>query len=430
MIQSLFILAGSGEIIIEKHWREVTPRSVCDFFWDEANAHDDKRNVPCVLFTGEVYLLSVLRGDIFFVSTVKEEQPPLLVIEFLHRVGDIIQDYFGTIEEGNLKENFSTVYQLLEEMMDNGFPLTTEPNALKAMIHPPSMISKIAEATIGASGVSETLPEGTVSNMPWRKTGVKYAQNEIYVDIIEEVDAIINISGQVISSEVTGIVQCNSRLSGLPDLTLAFVDPEVIDDCSFHPCVRYNRYDRDRVVSFVPPDGQFELMCYRVREVSHVAPPLYVTPQLTYETLPSGQVNAGRVSILVGTKPTSSVIVPPRKGPLVVEDIIITVPFPRSVRTANLSVSHGTVLYDEAAKVAKWNLGKLPKDRQAQCTGTLVVSGPRVAEAPPVEVAWKVSNASISGVAVASLQLTNETYRPYKGVRLLTRAGRYQVRTS
>jgi AP-3 complex subunit mu len=26
-----------------------------------------------------------------------------------------------------------------------------------------------------------------VSSMPWRKAGVKYAQNEIYMDIIEEV---------------------------------------------------------------------------------------------------------------------------------------------------------------------------------------------------------------------------------------------------
>ena len=66
--------------------------------------------------------------------------------------------------------------------------------------------------------------------------------------------------------EVTGVVQANSRLSGIPDLTLTFVDPNVIDDCSFHPCVRYNRFERDSAVSFVPPDGKFDLMKYRVTE--------------------------------------------------------------------------------------------------------------------------------------------------------------------
>ena len=29
---------------------------------------------------------------------------------------------------------------------------------------------------------------------------------------------------------------------------------------SFHPCVRYSRYERESVVSFVPPDGNFELV--------------------------------------------------------------------------------------------------------------------------------------------------------------------------
>lgn len=34
--------------------------------------------------------------------------------------------------------------QLLEEMLDNGYPLTTEPNALKAMVAPPSTANRIA----------------------------------------------------------------------------------------------------------------------------------------------------------------------------------------------------------------------------------------------------------------------------------------------
>ena len=70
-------------------------------------------------------------------------------------------------------------------------------------------------------------------------------------------------AGAVISSDINGSIQCSSHLSGVPDLTLTFQDPSVIDDCSFHPCVRYNRYDREQIISFVPPDGQFELMRYR-----------------------------------------------------------------------------------------------------------------------------------------------------------------------
>ena len=67
--------------------------------------------------------------------------------------------------------------------------------------------------------------------MPWRKAGVTYAQNEIYVDIVEELDAIVDVNGQVVSSDINGSIQVQSKLSGVPDLTLTFRDPEVIDDC-------------------------------------------------------------------------------------------------------------------------------------------------------------------------------------------------------
>lgn len=58
---------------------------------------------------------------------------------------------------------------------------------------------------------------------------------------------------------------------------------QVIDDCSFHPCVRYGRFEKDRVVSFVPPDGQFELMRYRVPDhlQMNVTPPVYCNPTVS-----------------------------------------------------------------------------------------------------------------------------------------------------
>jgi AP-3 complex subunit mu len=91
------------------------------------------------------------------------------------------------------------------------------------MIKPPTTFSRLTSAAMGASTVSDVLPDGTISNMPWRKTGVKYAQNEIYLDIIEEVDSILDRNGVIISSEVSGSIVANSRLSGVPDLALSFV---------------------------------------------------------------------------------------------------------------------------------------------------------------------------------------------------------------
>lgn len=39
-------------------------------------------------------------------------------------------------------------------------------------------------------------------------------------------------------------------------------DAVELDDCQFHQCVRLNEWDSDRTISFIPPDGEFELMKY------------------------------------------------------------------------------------------------------------------------------------------------------------------------
>jgi AP-2 complex subunit mu-1 len=37
-------------------------------------------------------------------------------------------------------------------------------------------------------------------------------------------------------------------------------DAVELDDCQFHQCVRLGKFDTDRSISFIPPDGEFELM--------------------------------------------------------------------------------------------------------------------------------------------------------------------------
>jgi AP-3 complex subunit mu len=56
------------------------------------------------------------------------------------------------------------------------------------------------------SSVSEILPTGQLSNVPWRRSGVKYTNNEAYFDVIEEIDAIIDKSGSVVFAEIQGYV--------------------------------------------------------------------------------------------------------------------------------------------------------------------------------------------------------------------------------
>lgn len=65
--------------------------------------------------------------------------------------------------------------------------------------------------------------------------------------------------------------------------------------------------------------------------------PLYVKPQISFSA------NGGRVNVMVGCKMTQL------KTPI--EDVVVTVPFTKSVSTASLSATHGSVTFDDITKV-------------------------------------------------------------------------------
>ena len=475
MIQSLFILSPTGEVLIERHFRGVTSRSVCDYFWDKASVsvnHHGGLSTTTSLLTSEeqqllsplhdsilpvmevpesdsgtVYIISCLRDGLSYLAVLPAEVSPLMILEFLHRVADIFVDYFGSpADESAIKDNFSTVYQLLEEMVDYGWPLTTEPNALMAMIRPPSVMAKLQSVVFSNTTVSDELPSGTISNMPWRTSGVSYSQNEIYMDIVEEVNAIVDaVTGNLVSSDVSGSIQCQSHLSGIPDLLLTFKDPELIDDCSFHPCVRYGRFERDQAVSFVPPDGNFQLMKYSIdaERRANFSPPLECHSQWNITKPDKDNKNdspepSARLMVQARVRTLSSLIMSSSRkdSRTTIEDVAVTIPLPKQVRTATFQVSTGSIVYDEGSKVAKWTLGKIDDTVRAQLSATLKLQKITKEQeddhirAPNLSLHWKIPLASVSGLTVSGLSLAGEAYRPYKGVRNVTKSGLYQVRYS
>merc|ERR1719499_1381787 len=52
-----------------------------------------------------------------------------------------------------------------------------------------------------------------------------------------------------------------------------------IDQLRFHRCVQLSKFEQERAISFVPPDGEFELANYRVS--SDVNLPFHVLPNIT-----------------------------------------------------------------------------------------------------------------------------------------------------
>ncbi|GMP39910.1 hypothetical protein CsSME_00010572 [Camellia sinensis var. sinensis] len=415
MLQCIFLLSDSGEVMLEKQLTgHRVDRSICAWFWEQAISQGDSFKLVPVIASPTHYLFQIVREGITFLTCTQVEMPPLMGIEFLCRVADVLSDYLGGMNEDLIKDNFVIVYELLEEMIDNGFPLTTEPNILREMIPPPNIVSKMLSVVTGnSSNVSNTLPGATATCVPWRTMDLKHSNNEVYVDLVEEMDAIINRDGALVKCEVYGEVQVNSHLSGLPDLTLSFANPCILNDVRFHPCVRFRPWESHQILSFVPPDGQFKLMSYRVKKLKST--PIYVKPQLTSDS------GTCRVSVLVGIRND------PGKT---IDSITVQFQLPPCILSADLTSNHGTVNI-LADKTCSWSVGRIPKDKAPSMSGTLVLETglERLHVFPTFKVGFRIMGVALSGLQIDKLDLKNLPNRPYKGFRALTRAGEFEVRS-
>lgn len=56
------------------------------------------------------------------------------IILFLHRLVQVLVEYFKELEEESIRDNFVIIYELMDEMMDFGFPQTTESKILQECV--------------------------------------------------------------------------------------------------------------------------------------------------------------------------------------------------------------------------------------------------------------------------------------------------------
>lgn len=104
---------------------------------------------------------------------------------------DLVLGVIENLKSLELRGNGVVLFQLLDEMMDNGFPLTTEPSVLKELILQTNLVSQVLRVvTRSLATLSSTLPSlATSLSVPWQASGIKHSKNETYFDLVEEMDA-------------------------------------------------------------------------------------------------------------------------------------------------------------------------------------------------------------------------------------------------
>lgn len=98
------------------------------------------------------------------------------------------------------------------------------------------------------------------------------------MDIFENVYFTMDINGNIIKSEIKGIVKAKSKLSGMPTVQMGLNETMALenagldgqlgvnfDDVKFHKCVNLTKFENTKNIIFTPPDGEFELMTYFIK---------------------------------------------------------------------------------------------------------------------------------------------------------------------
>lgn len=90
-------------------------------------------------------------------------------------------EYFKELEEESIRDNFVVIYELLDELLDFGYPQTTD--------------SKILQEYITQEGhkleIQPRIPMAVTNAVSWRSEGIKYRKNEVFLDVIESVNILV-----------------------------------------------------------------------------------------------------------------------------------------------------------------------------------------------------------------------------------------------
>jgi len=261
----------------------------------------------------------------------------------------------------------------------------------------------------------------------------------VYLDAIESVNVLVAVDGKVLHADVSGRIVVKAFLSGIPECKFGLNDkislekvgkavgtPQkggkgsvAIDSCTFHQCVRLGKFDQDRTISFIPPDGEFELMKYR--STQNVEVPFKVLPNIK-------EHSKTRLEIHVAVKGTFS---PDMFG----SNVTVKIPVPKNCAKVNTRVQTGRAKYRPEDEAIMWKIHRFPGQMEynlyADVEITYSVHQPsRAWSRPPISMEFTVPMFTASGLHVRFLKVLpqRETYDTVKWVRYLTQAGNYQYR--
>lgn len=132
MLSGILIFNQKGENLIFRAFRNDCRPRLADVFRIQVISNAQVRSP--ILTLGSTTFSHVKHENIYLVAVTKSNANAALVFEFLYRLVGLGKAYFTKFDEEAVKNNFVLVYELLDEILDFGYPQNTETDTLKMYI--------------------------------------------------------------------------------------------------------------------------------------------------------------------------------------------------------------------------------------------------------------------------------------------------------
>ena len=132
MISQLFILAPNGHTIVHKDYRGEVPKDAPETFLRKV-VEKTLDGAPIFQVDGVNYMC-VRKNGLFFLCTTVYNVSPAFVIELLTQLTKVCKDYIGVLTEESLRKNFTLIYELVDEIIDFGYPHSASTAELQAYV--------------------------------------------------------------------------------------------------------------------------------------------------------------------------------------------------------------------------------------------------------------------------------------------------------
>jgi AP-2 complex subunit mu-1 len=441
MLSAVVILDRTGEILAMRRYRREFDLTALDNYRIGVIAAKEVQS-PATKVDGTSFLHHVA-NEVFYVGMTRKNASAGAIFEFLNRLPDVIRAVLGIkdpLTPNLIKLNAADIVELLDEMVDSGYPQNTDADSIRLLTQRQSSSS----ATSTAEARVTIMTTGPIS---WRSPDIRHQRNEIFVDVVERVSVLVSAAGKTLDCSVNGNIIMNVHLSGMPECKIGFNDkvtvesdrigggptpirPEAmpsgrslgtieVDDMVFHQCVKLTNFANDRAISFIPPDGEFELMRYRKTE--NIGIPFSISPMV--HDLPGN-----KLEIRVNVRSTY-------ESKLSANPLILMIPLPDNTADVKTTTTSGRARYVPDQNAAVWKLAGFPGQSQAEiavvatCLAATSKASPATKLSLPISAEFNIPMFSASGLALRYLSVVERSgYQPEKWLRHITKSGKFEVR--